>query len=305
MNSCSLLIPCYNAEKYLPRLWETVKAQIVPFDEIICYDDGSNDNTASVARSLGARVIRSDVSLGAAQARNQLSRASKYSWFHFHDADDLLQPEYLQKVKSRINNNVDVILCNVDWIDAETRNLIISFKYIENELKQNPVNYTLSHPIGGINGLYRKEAFLSIGGFDESMKVWEDADLHVRLANAGAEFAVVEEVLAISLRHPSTTSHNYIVNWQSRFQALKKYAYQLDSKFSQEISTQAEIAARSLLDLEDQKTAVESIKLCISLGGKPPKTNNLFFEALKLFLPPLWLFQLQKFIRRRIVFRQL
>ncbi len=50
MNSCSLLIPCHNAAQYLLRLWETVQAQTVPFDEIICYDDGSTDNTAEVGR---------------------------------------------------------------------------------------------------------------------------------------------------------------------------------------------------------------------------------------------------------------
>lgn len=304
MNCCSLLIPCHNAAKYLPYLWETIQSQTISFDEIICYDDGSSDDTALVAQNLGAKVIRGDICQGAAYARNQLAKASRYSWFHFHDADDLLEPEYLEKVKSRISDSVDIVLCNVDWIDVETKKLSIPFRYSENELNQDPVNYVLAHPIGGINGLYRKDTFLSIGGFDESMKVWEDADLHVRLANAGANFVVVEKVLSISLRYPSTASHNYIVNWQYRVRSLQNYAYLLDCTCRSEIANQAEVAARNLLDLGDRETATEAIRLCLDLGGNPPKSHNLFLQALKLFVPPLWLIQSQQLIRHLISSRQ-
>ena len=298
MNTCSLLIPCYNAAKYLPRLWQTVEAQTVPFDEVICYDDGSTDNTAEVARKLGAKVIQGEKCRGAAYGRNQLAQATQCSWFHFHDADDLLEPNYLELTKSRINRDVDVILCNVDWIDEKTRKLVIPWRYIEAELNQDPINYTISHPIGGINGLYRRDTFLAVNGFDESMRVWEDADLHVRLAAAEAKFLVVEEVLSISLRHNDTVSNNHRVNWNYRFQALKKYSQQLNSSSISTIAKQAEIAARSLAQSGERNLAKEAIKFCQSLGGNPPSTNNPILIILKLVLPAFWVLQLQQHIRQ-------
>lgn len=298
MTSCSLLIPCHNAAVYLPRLWKTIESQTVSFDEVICYDDGSNDDTAIVAEKLGARVIRSEKCRGAAYARNQLARESRYSWFHFHDADDLLLPNYLETVKEKIDKTTDVVICNVDWIDALSKELLIAFRYKQHELNQDPVTYTLSHPIGGINGFYRKDTFLSIGGFDESMRVWEDADLHVRLAHRGAKFSVVEVVLAISLRDSSTPSHNYVENWRHRFSCLQKYVSQLDLSYHPEIANQAEIVAKNLLELKDSQTALTAINLCLSLGHKPPKTNNKFIQLLKLILPSLWVIYVQQSIRR-------
>jgi glycosyltransferase involved in cell wall biosynthesis len=68
----TLLVPCYNAAAFLPRLWETVRAQMRPFDELLCYDDASTDNTVAVARALGATVICGERNAGPAFARNDL-----------------------------------------------------------------------------------------------------------------------------------------------------------------------------------------------------------------------------------------
>lgn len=298
MNSCSLLIPCYNAADYLPRLWKAVEEQIVPFDEIICYDDGSTDQTADVARELGAKVILGHTCYGPSYARNQLAKASKCAWLHFHDADDTLHQNYLERVKSQIGENIDVIVCNADWIDANTQKLIIALRYKQAELEIDPIKYTLSHPIGVINVLYRRDKFLSVNGFDESMRCWEDADLHVRLAAAGARFSVVEEVLSISLRHARGLSADQIMCWNCRLQFLKKYALGLAPIAIPAIVEQAEVAAANLLNLGDKEATREAIRLCKSLGGHPPTTKNLILKMLKVCFPIFWLIQLQQLMHK-------
>ena len=117
----SLLIPCHNAAGHLPRLWETVRAQTRPFNEIICYDDASTDDTAAVAAALGARVISGECNAGPAHARNQLWRAADTEWVHFHDADDLLEPAYHATVAARVNADTDVVICNARWLRDDTR----------------------------------------------------------------------------------------------------------------------------------------------------------------------------------------
>jgi len=298
MNSCSLLIPCYNAENYLPRLWETVKAQTVPFDEIICYDDASQDNTIEVAKSLGAKVIVGVKNMGVSHARNQLAKVSTCEWIHFHDADDLLHPEYLEKVKTRINENTDVIVCNVDWIDEKTRNLIIPWRYSNHKFQISPLISAITNPIGGINGLYRRDCFLKIKGFREDYSCWEDADLHVRLAAFGAKFLIIEEVLAFALRHNSGISKDDLKCWQCRFQLLKIYSEEFDHSVNETIIDQLEVVTTAFLNLNDKELALESLKFAQSLGGKLPKTNNILLQLLKLVLPAFWLIQLQNYIRR-------
>lgn len=54
----AMCVPAYNAAKHLPVLIASAAAQTVPFDEIWVYDDASTDDTAEVARALGARVVR-------------------------------------------------------------------------------------------------------------------------------------------------------------------------------------------------------------------------------------------------------
>lgn len=298
MNSCSLLIPCYNAVNYLPRLWQAVQAQTIPFDEIICYDDGSTDNTVDVARELGAKVILGHTCQGPAYARNQLAKAASCDWLHFHDADDTLHPKYLERAKNQIRANIDVIVCNSDWVDAETHKLIIPWRYKQAELESDPIKYTVSHPIGVINVLYRKECFLAINGFDESMRCWEDADLHVRLAAAGARFSVLEEVLSISLRHTKGISANQLMCWDCRLQFLQKYTHDLPSTAIPTIVEQLEVAAVNLLNLGDKTTARKALQLCESLGGHPPTTNNSLLKNLKGYLPNFLVLQIQQFLRR-------
>ncbi|NUN63511.1 glycosyltransferase family 2 protein [Pseudanabaena biceps] len=298
MNSCSLLIPCYNAEHYLPRLWETVKAQTIPFDEIICYDDGSQDNTVEVAKSLGVKVIVGDENMGVSHVRNQLARASNCDWIHFHDADDILHPKYLEKAKAKINENTDVVVCNVDWIDEQTRELIISWKYNNQDFQNNPPISAIANPIGVINVLCRRDIFLKVNGFDELVSCWEDADLYVRLAGAGAKFAILEEVLGFSLRHSNGLSNNQHRCWKCRLYFLEKYSKSFEYLVDEVIIDQLEIVARNFLKLRDKHLALETIKFSQRLGGNPPTTNNALLNAMKLVLPAILVLQIQQFIRK-------
>lgn len=53
----SIIIPTYNASKYLPDLLKKISAQTVQYDEIIVIDSSSTDNTIDIAKSYGAEII--------------------------------------------------------------------------------------------------------------------------------------------------------------------------------------------------------------------------------------------------------
>jgi GT2 family glycosyltransferase len=289
----SLLVPCYNAAHFLPRLWEAVRAQTRPFDEIICYDDASTDDTAAVARSFGASVIRGKTNAGPAHARNQLWRAARNDWVHFHDADDLLDPRFLEKMSALAEVNTDVVICNALWFHSNGE-VEREWRYSEPELRAAPVPYLLTHPVGGINGLYRRTALEAIGGYDESLKVWEDADLHVRLAANGSRFRVVEESLVSALRREDSLSAEMRNNWRNRLAALESYAHTLPTSVQPVIAAEAEITAGNLLSLGDTDGARQAITLCARLGHRVPSTSHPLLRALRPWVPALTLLAWQR-----------
>ncbi|NUQ11911.1 MAG: glycosyltransferase family 2 protein, partial [Gemmatimonadaceae bacterium] len=89
----SVLIPCYQAAAYLGEALQSVFAQSRPPDEIIVVDDGSTDDTASVAREAGRGVrYQRQEHAGIAAARNRAVRLASHELVAFLDADDVWPP---------------------------------------------------------------------------------------------------------------------------------------------------------------------------------------------------------------------
>ncbi|MFL5240823.1 MAG: glycosyltransferase family 2 protein [Gemmataceae bacterium] len=91
----SILIPAYNAEKYLADTLRSALAQSWPAKEIIVIDDGSKDNTLAVARafeSANVKVIAQE-NRGQSATENHALEASQGELLEFLDADDLLSPD--------------------------------------------------------------------------------------------------------------------------------------------------------------------------------------------------------------------
>jgi glycosyltransferase involved in cell wall biosynthesis len=97
----SILIPAYNAEESIADTIESALAQTWSRKEIIIVDDGSTDQTLSVAKKFAAKGVSvvSQVNQGAAATRNRLIALSQGSYIQWLDADDLLSKD---KVASQL-----------------------------------------------------------------------------------------------------------------------------------------------------------------------------------------------------------
>jgi len=111
----SILIPCYNAARWLPETIESALAQTWPQTEIILVDDGSRDESLDIARRFATRGVKviAQANRGASAARNAALTASQGDWLQFLDADDLLAPG---KITHQMNlatqlARADVVLC--------------------------------------------------------------------------------------------------------------------------------------------------------------------------------------------------
>jgi glycosyltransferase involved in cell wall biosynthesis len=94
----SVIIPAYNAVKYLAEAIESALAQTRPAKEIIVVDDASTDRTVEIARSFGDRVtvLQNAVNSGPGHSRNVGVAASTGEYLAFLDADDKWLPEHLE-----------------------------------------------------------------------------------------------------------------------------------------------------------------------------------------------------------------
>jgi glycosyltransferase involved in cell wall biosynthesis len=294
----SLLVPCYNAARFLPRLLESVRALRQPFTRVLAYDDGSTDDTVAVARGLGLEIITGSPNRGVAHARNRLVAATPTEWFHFHDADDLIDPAFLVRLAPWCDERHDVVSCDQDWLDEGSRRLMIAWRFDPAEMAAAPFRALLHTPMGMNNSIIRRTTWDSIGGCDERLAIWEDADVHIRLARAGARFHHVPEVLTQGLRRGDSFSHDYLKNWRCRLLSLEGYAAgTLPDDVRPVLAEALETAAGELALLGDSVAASRAVALCRSLGYHPPLTGGPLVRALRLVVPALTLVRWQR--RRR------
>jgi GT2 family glycosyltransferase len=232
--------------------------------------------------------------------RNRLAALAGSEWIHFHDVDDLISPDYLSRLSPFLRDGVDVVSCDADWIGEEDRKLIMAWRYDPRALQQTPLPYLLQTPMSLNNTIIRRSAWLRVGGCDERLKMWEDADVHFRLARAGYRFLHVPEVLTWSLRRQSSFSHDYRASWRNRLRALEGYAEQDSAGLQKDdLAEAAEAAALALAHLEDKEATGRAIDLARRLGRNPPSSGHPGARLLKRILPAYTLMRWQARRRNR------
>lgn len=95
----SILIPAYNAQQWIADTIRSAIAQTWQRKEIIIVDDGSSDQTATVARRFASKQVAvvTTGNQGAAAARNRALQASQGDYIQWLDADDLLAPDKIER----------------------------------------------------------------------------------------------------------------------------------------------------------------------------------------------------------------
>lgn len=122
----SVIIPVYNAEKYLRETLDCVCNQTLRDIEIICVDDGSTDSSLSILKEYAARDGRFRIlqqkNQYAGVARNNGMAAAKGKYLSFLDADDLFLPDMLERMYRRAEETgAEMVCCDVDCFTDDSR----------------------------------------------------------------------------------------------------------------------------------------------------------------------------------------
>jgi len=181
----SVVIPACNAAHYLPEAVASVRAQSLQPREILLVDDGSTDDTAQVARSLGLPCIGQE-NQGVAVARNTGLSAAQGALIAFLDADDVWADFTLEKQTRRLRENpeAEVAMGLVQPFRGEFQALC-------------PPVY--AQVLGA--ALIRRGAFERLGMFDPALRQGEDTDWFLRAMENGLRISVFEDVVLYYRRH--------------------------------------------------------------------------------------------------------
>ncbi len=117
----SVIIPAYNAEKYLPKCFECLENQTYTNLEIIIVNDGSTDNTRNLCEEFAQKdsrvIVINKENGGVSSARNAGLDIAKGEYIGFIDADDLIENKYFEiLIRNATNNNADISCCAIQEI---------------------------------------------------------------------------------------------------------------------------------------------------------------------------------------------
>ena len=193
----SVVIPAYNAEKWISQTISSVLNQTHRDLEIVLVDDGSTDGTVAVAEaalqrcSFPFQILRQQ-NTGAAGARNLGWRKAHGFWIQFLDADDLLEPQKIELQIARADSDGPVDVIYSDWQRLVWRKNAWQADDLRTPcIRRDALADILSDrnflQLGCL--LFRSSILDLVGGFDASHEPIEDVGLCVKVAIAGGTFA--------------------------------------------------------------------------------------------------------------------
>ena len=124
MQKClSVIVPCYNVEKYLKRCLDSIINQTYKNLEIICVNDGSTDNTLSILEEYAQRDNRVKVvnkkNGGLSSARNAGLDVASCEYITFVDSDDWLELETYEIAMKEMKDDIDFVKWGVKLVNED------------------------------------------------------------------------------------------------------------------------------------------------------------------------------------------
>jgi glycosyltransferase involved in cell wall biosynthesis len=191
----SLIIPAYNAERYLPEALASVFRQTRPPDEVIVVDDSSVDRTRIVAREFPVTLLQTRQNSGHAAARNIGIDAATGDVLAWLDADDVFEPHHLETVCGLLEMHSDAAVAfsgvrliggrTGAWTDFPCSN---APRHVFRECFWSTI-------VPAMSVVTRREATVAVGAFDPTIRVAPDFDFWIRMS-ARYKFVSTNEITA-------------------------------------------------------------------------------------------------------------
>jgi glycosyltransferase involved in cell wall biosynthesis len=201
----SVIIPTYNAEKFIERTLNSVISQTYLNIEVLVVDDGSQDRTAEVVKAIAQKdsriILLQQENAGVAAARNLAIEKSRGEYIAPIDADDIWYPQNLEKQVQcmlQADSSVGVVY---SWsVDIDEEDRLTGGFYNSNLQGKIRAALVYKYFIGNASSsLIRRACFEKVGGYNRHLKEQnaqgcEDWEIYLRIAKH-YQFRVVPEFL--------------------------------------------------------------------------------------------------------------
>jgi GT2 family glycosyltransferase len=204
----AVCVIAHNYGHYIEETLASIDCQTLADIEVLVVDDASTDDTVERARQWletsahrfsATRLLRMTRNCGGPSIpRNVASAQSRSEFLFFLDADNLLYPRCLERLREALANNPEA---------AAVYPILEKFGDESGLLGTDPwhVDYLKSGPYIDTMALVRRAAWEQVGGFSEMMTYgWEDYDFWLKLAEAGLTAMAIPEILGRYRVHGSS-----------------------------------------------------------------------------------------------------
>ena len=173
----SIIVTAHNYSKYLKECLESCFNQTIKPFEVIYSDDFSTDDSLSVARSCGAKIVKQKAHVGVVIARNAGVKATKGNVLVHVDGDDILPPDFLEKHLETFDETTPFVYCAANAFGTyETFWRVYPWKTL----------FLWTRNFVNTSTMMWKDAFLKAGGWQEtSQKTMWDWSLALRVSRLG------------------------------------------------------------------------------------------------------------------------
>lgn len=190
----SIIIPCHNSATTIDRAVQSVFSQSWKNWELILVNNNSTDDTweklLNIQKSNSTKniIVLDEKKKGAPAARNKGLYEAGGEWIQFLDADDELLPEKLQTQIAHIDDGIDAVYSPYYSVKINSVNSHYIIKEdIWEALMMSKIGITSSN-------LFRKEALVSVNGWDENLSSSQDSALAFKLLKMQSAFLALDQI---------------------------------------------------------------------------------------------------------------
>lgn len=269
----SIIVPAYNASKYIEKCLNSILSQTYKNFEIIVVNDGSTDNTLDILKKCSEQSdkikIVAQKNKGVSAARNNGLEHAKGQYIAFVDADDTLEQEFLERMYYKLKElNAFYITCGynrvcatkVEPVNNDKTCLVIS----NNEYLEKLLNVQNGYGFVHMK-LINKEMIKDIR-FDECIKVGEDALFNIMICRNTNRIVILNEALYNYQINKNSLVRKYDENYVSKYKlAMEKMQAYITSNY--ELNSE-------LQDYLENYIVYHLLLICVNYCYNPNNPNN-------------------------------
>lgn len=262
----SVVMPAYNAEKYIDSAIESILNQTFQEFELIVIDDGSSDNTLGIIKSYAekdnrVKVLQSE-HVGASQARNLAIARAQYEWIAMMDADDIALPERFEKQIKAARANPKVVAWGTYVYHMNSQGKTLSLNTLGPSTEQE---FEWQRANGHVTSLFqptaliKKDIILQLGGYVSGYEPAEDFELFARIADFGP-ILVIPEALVLYRVHSQSAS-------MQKFFKQKLIGDYIINRYRRKLAGQTILSLDEYIKQQNEKPFLSSLRDRISILG--------------------------------------